>query len=775
MLGMLIGSVLSWPWFIWGILAIGGLLLAIRWEMMILMSLIALGAWWAPDTETDDQFSGEVLEIEHIIESVVRDTDYSEERTQLTLDFPRSLPGSFPESRGLWRIYDSSRLPASGDEMVLPGDTLVIRCKLELPAGQRNPNGFDYRRYLWTRDVQVLLDEPVTVLEIRPRRGFMLSRTLTVARQRIAAQIESWLGRPQSGLAMGLLLGKKQGIDDEMRSQITALGIGHILAVSGLHVGYVVLVLLFLARLIRIPLKCHVIVVGTGLLGYVMLTGAPASVVRASIMAVLFVWGQSLERQANGWNLLGAAAIISILIEPKGLYTASFQLSFSAVAGILYIFPQLRAALQTTSVGEWIYNRRFFRYVVDLFLVGLGAQLGVLPVILSVFHAVSMWVLVANLVVVPLAGLALICIIAALLIWGIWGTLASVVAQAAWLFITLIQVSVEGFSRLPWLQFVTGKPDALELVMIICFIIGLPFIIQSGFARFRFRFLIYALLALNVVIWKSALNRRELVITFLDVGQGDAIHIALPDGEHMLLDAGMWTPQFDYGERVVFPYLRSCGLRRLDAAIISHPQADHMGGFLYILDHIPIKELWDTPNNHRSVLYSRLRNRIKSRNVPVRSVMAGQTVEQGKLRLYILAPDSSQLVTGRANDGSLVFKLGYGATSVLFMGDAEVAVERRLASYGEFLRADWLKVAHHGSATSTTSTLLKLCQPWGALLSVGRNNIYRHPSDEVLDRLNETDAHIHRTDTEGALVITSDGETWQIRGWRRQEPARNFP
>jgi competence protein ComEC len=734
---------------------------------MLLLSIMALGGWWAPNTGNDTQFNSEILARERVIESVIREADYSEERVQLTLEFLKTTPDSLPILRGLWRIYSPVTLPKGAEEILLPGDTLVVLCTLERPARQRNPNGFDYRHYLWTRDIQILLDEPVTVLEVRPQRGFHPTRALTVARKRIAVQIEAWLGRPQSGLATGLLLGDKRGIDDELRSKINALGIGHILAVSGLHVGYVALVLLFLARLLRTPRHANVLIVGLGLLGYVLLTGAPASVVRASIMAVLFTWGQSLERRASGWNLLGAAAIISLLIDPRGLYTVSFQLSFSAVAGILYIYPPLRAAVQRTTAGEWIYSHRAAQYTIDLFLVGLGAQMGVLPVILLVFHAISMWVLAANLIVVPLAGLALICLILALLVWGVWGALATIVAQAAWLFITLIQLSVEGFTRLPWLQFITGKPEPWELIVIFCSILGFPLLFRPGYTRRRVRLLVFSLLIANVLVWKSATARRELEITFLDVGQGDAVHLALPDGRQMLLDAGMWTPQFDYGERVVFPYLRSEGIRHLDGAIISHPQGDHMGGFLYILDHMPIDEIWDTPNKHMSVLYSRLQDRLTSLGTPVRRLKAGQIIRERGVDLYVLSPDIAQLSTGNVNDGSLVIKLVYGATSVLLMGDTEATVEGRLLVYGDFLQTDWLKVGHHGSATSTSSAMLEKCQPQGALISVGRNNIYKHPSEEVIGRLENICPQIHRTDLDGALVLTSDGRTWKITDWRR--------
>ena len=159
-----------------------------------------------------------------------------------------------------------------------------------------------------------------------------------------------------------------------------------------------------LVRLLPVRQRRRFLVVGVGLLGYVFLTGAPPSVVRASIMAFLYAWGRSLERRPGGWNLLGAAAIISLLIHPRSLFTASFQLSFAAVAGILYIYPRFRAWISATPTGEQVYRRWPLRYTLDLFLIGLGAQLGTLPVILSVFHTTSVYVLLANLIIIPPAA-----------------------------------------------------------------------------------------------------------------------------------------------------------------------------------------------------------------------------------------------------------------------------------------------------------------------------------------------------------------------------------
>ncbi|UCH63447.1 MAG: DNA internalization-related competence protein ComEC/Rec2 [Fidelibacterota bacterium] len=764
---MVLGHLSHLPWGLWVGIAVIGMIVSRSYDGALMVVVLALGGWLAPERSQLDELRELDSSRQYLFQGVVRDVRYREDRTDITLNLIAGLHDSLLIRRGLWRIYEGQELPSAGDKAVMPGDTLTLQSRLEWPDGRRNPNGFDYRYYLWARGVDVLIDDPVMVLDVEPGSSFHLGRVVALIRQQIADRMETWLGQPQKGLAMGLLLGDKSGLDDDFRNRINVLGIGHILAVSGLHVGYVVLVLMALVRLLPVPGNRRFIVVGIGLLGYVFLTGAPPSVVRASIMAFLYAWGRSLERQPGGWNLLGAAAIISLLIHPRSLFTASFQLSFAAVAGILYVYPQFRAWISSTIAGEWIYHRRPLRYTLDLFLVGLGAQLGTLPVILSVFHTASVYVLLANLMIIPLAGLAVIGELAAILTAVIWEGLGTIFANAAWLSLTVIQLSVDQLSRLPYTQLIIGHPGPVALVILVAGIIAIPYFFRPGRPRFRLRLAVIVLVMANLLVWRSALADRVLQVTVLDVGQGDAIHLALPDGRHVLVDAGMRNPWFDRGEQVVTPYLRGQGVSRLDVAVISHPQADHMGGFLYLLKHLRIAEIWDTPNRHSAMLYDRLKDLADSLEIPVRRLTTGEVVSLGAVDVFVLSPDSLLLADVlEVNNASLVLKVRYGSTSLLLMGDADRFVELRLLTYDDFLQTDWLKVGHHGSGTSSTLAFLEACRPTGAIVSVGESNIFHHPSEEVMARLTQIAQVVHRTDRDGALVLRSNGEQWHVTDWR---------
>ncbi|MCH7521717.1 MAG: DNA internalization-related competence protein ComEC/Rec2 [Candidatus Marinimicrobia bacterium] len=767
MAGMVLGFATHWHWGLWAGGSLAGLALARRWDGALLLAVFSLGGWLAPPYLPESQLP--VLDEAQplLMRVVVQGVDDRRDRTHLTLQVLEGLPDSLGITRLLWRAAPDDASRGAEITPYLPGDTLLLRGQIAWPDDRRNPNGFDYRFYLWGRRVDALLDAPVEVLAAQPAQQFHLGREMTTARRWVTTQLADWLGERKGALAAGLLLGVKGGIDEDFMSQMRTLGIGHILAVSGLHVGYVVLVLLGLTGLIPWGQATRVVGVGIGLLGYTLITGAPPSVVRASIMAILFLWGRALERKPDVWNILAAAAIISLLIHPRSLFTASFQLSFTAVAGILHLYPRLKAALQSTGVGDWIYGHRPARFVVNLFLLGLGAQAGTLPVTLVVFHSFSLYGLVANLVVIPLAGFAVIGSLVALLTLAFSSGLAALFSDAIWLCLSLMQGAVDLLSQLPHPQVVVGRPGMIGILGLVAGVMAFPYLFASGRVRFRIRFVGLALIMANLMVWRWALGSRVLQVTILDVGQGDAIHLALPDGRQLLVDAGGWNPQYDYGERVVIPYLRGQGIGRIDVAVITHPHADHLGGLAFLLRTLPVGEIWDTPNRYASGVYSRLKALADSLAVPIRILGAGEAVQLGEVDIWVLAPDSAWAAdAANANDASLVLKIRYGGTTLLLMGDAERKVERRLLAYGEVLRTDWLKVGHHGSATSSTVAFLAASQPQGAVVSVGRRNRYGHPAPEALDRLRQVAGVVHRTDRDGALVLRSDGTHWTVVNWR---------
>jgi len=767
MAGMVLGFTIHIGNWVWLAVILLGFMASFRRDGAMLIVALALGGWLAPSYPESSRLA--VIEEGHVFlsEVVVEAVSLRQERQHVTLRFLAGLPDSLGIERGIWRTSRTKLSQCFPGEGPLPGDTLVIAADLAWPRPARNPHGFDDRFYLWTRHVDVGIGDPVEVLDFRPGVGLHTGRYATLVRRWIKGQLNGWLGAERSGVMAGLLLGDKGGIDPHFRRRMTLLGVGHILAVSGLHVGYIVLVLLFMARLVRLRAGQRLVFVAVGLLGYAVLTGLPPSVVRAGLMAVFFLWGRSLERKADPWNLLAAALVISLILDPRTLFTASFQLSFSAVAGILHIYPRLKEVLKNTRMGERLFFRPIPRWSLTLLLVTLGAQLGTLPVTMTYFHGWSIYGLAANLFVVPLAGVAVITCLIALILAAV-PPLAAIFANTTWLALAGIEGVVRILTFLPHPQVVTGQPALLTLMLVAVGVAVFPFMFTPQGPRYRARWAALLLVMGNLLVWPAAWKDRALQVTFLDVGQGDAIHLALPDGRQVLVDAGKAWPSLDPWQNITAQYLRGQGLSRLDVAVISHPHDDHLGGLPQILRTVRVGEVWDTENNYRTRTYLDLKSQADSLGVPIRKLEAGDIVTLGPVDIFVLAPDSLQIarVGDQMNNASLVLKINYGRTTLLLMGDTEVAAERRLLVYGAVLRSQWLKVGHHGSRTASTGAFLAAVSPGGSIISAGRGNRYGHPHAETLHRLQQVSQVLHRTDRDGALVIRSDGEHWQVVEWR---------
>ncbi len=766
MAGIQLGYSLPGPIYFGIIAIVVGMLLSKRWEVGLLVALLGIGWAIAPRYDDGSRYAAPLPTGPDLVLAVVRDIDLRPDADRLTLDLLAGPADSLHIGRGIWRRAPETGEQAASNADIWPGDTLILHAALAWSPAARNPNGFDYRYYLWTRHIDAQVMEPVRLVAHLPRQGWHPGRATAVVRQAIKARLQTWLGSPQAELLAGLLLGDKTGLDRETREQFQRAGVAHLLAVSGLHVGYIVVILLAVATLLRLPGWGRLAAILPFLAGYVLLTGASPSVLRAAIMAGLYLWGRALQRRPNTWNILAAAAIISVLIDPRSQFTPGFQLSFTAVAAILYLLPRLQASLKRTAIGEWLYAGTVRRLTTDLALLSISAQLGTMPLQALYFHILPIYGLVANLLVVPMAGMAVAAGFLALASAPLIGWVGEVFAQTAWLATTGIQYIITRLSTWPLGVVVTGHPGWALPAGLVIVLLGLPRLFTGEWRQRLFYLSAGGLLLANLALWPRVLAARELRVTVLDVGQGDAIHLSLPGREQLLIDFGPATERFDSGARVVGPYLKGLGITRLDGAVITHPHSDHIGGLSWLLENVPMDTLWDTDNTIRNGVYERVLALSDSLAVPRIIRRAGEVVARGKVDLLVLAPDSLQAADpGKENNASLVLLVRYGRTGILLMGDTEQESEWRLLSYGPVLAADWLKIGHHGAVTSGSRLFLEAVAPQGVAISVGRRNRFGHPAAETLARLAAVDS-VHRTDRSGALVLASDGRNWRIVDWR---------
>jgi len=641
---------------------------------------------------------------------------------------------------------------------ILPGDTLIIRGKLKMPPSPRNPGQFDYGAYLRSQNISAVVDREFSILEIiEGNTG--LQRWLFTMRRGIHERLTEAVGFPYAGLASGLLLGEKSGIEPEMNEQFRRLGIIHILAVSGLHVGFVLLVLTVLAKIAMLPRLYRFLFITGGLLFYLGISGGAISVMRAVTMAILYTYGNFREKEILPWSIVGFTAFIFLLIDPSQLYSLSFQLSFGAVGGILFLLAQFKNLTANNERLKSLRRHTSFRWLMDALVVSFGAQLGTFLPIALIFGEIPVWGFAANLVIIPLAGLSVITSLIISLIMPISAQIGNVYGEALWGELFLMDKIALLMNHLPFQLIFFHGWDIFALILLFAGMIMLVTISQN---RYKFRAITVCLLLSNYFIWTYNLDTPEMRVTFLDVGQGDACIIE--DGERtILVDAGYAGFGKDYGKWVVLPYLKHRGIDNIDLVVMTHPHADHIGGLETVLKNITINKIWDTHNNFESSIYGRILDRAELNNSNIRFPQPGDIYQLGEMKLTVLFPDS--LIAGKMeniNNASIIFRLDYYKHSFLFTGDAEIQAERLVTNLDNLLQVDVVKVGHHGSSTSSIISMVKHVSPKYAIISLGQNNRYGHPSEKIVQRWMDSGAEVFRTDESGAVIIGVDGKGMSI-------------
>ena len=670
------------------------------------------------------------------------------------------------------------------------GDTIELQGVLRRPNEQRNPGGFDYRSYLARRGVFGILYPNRGQEIIRTHRsGFPPLRWTETLRRRVEIVIDEAYeeNRVHAQVLKGMLLGLRNELSPDILDAFRNSGSIHILAVSGLHVGLIATVCFFGFSLLRLPRKATDLLTIAAVVLYACLVGFRPSVFRASLMAVIFLISRIIERDRDLFNLLAFAALVLLLINPAQLWDIGFQLSFAAVASIVYLMPKWESFIAriiglnrtdpTVDQDSAMSLRSVWMRGVWWLAMGLGvtlsAQVGTTLIGVWHFHRMYPIGLVAGLFTVGLAAFLVNVTLVSVLLGLIWLPLAIPFAYAnhfvLWVFLGLIE-----FFGQPWAVLKMPPPSFGFLVIYTacCFAV----VHWVWVWMHRKQVMVIGLMVLSIWIWDAAWREqgRLLEVTFLDVGQGDAAFVRFPDGKTMLVDGGLNSSRievneagipkrvgFDNGERTLDPFLCHVGTFTLDLLLLSHPDNDHGGGFAHILREFGVKRTLGVPHqNLRQSTHQILHELVHAKDIPHELGYAGPIELTSTAKLELLYPfdeASINLHDRDINNDSLVLKLTYGDMRILFTGDIGRKVELKLVESGVDIGAEIVKVPHHGSKTSSSAEFLDAVRPQYAIFSLGQRNRYRFPSEEVVARYRERGCHVLRTDQLGAIRLRTDG------------------
>lgn len=764
----------------------------------VLVAFIAGGAFLhlAHQPPTPPHIDARADEVVILSGCIVDPPVFSSDREQFTLELDR-------DARARVSLYVREGQKPQALEY---GQLAEIDARLRMPKNYRNPGSFDYEGYLARRSVfwtaSVVSGEPVRILP--GSCGNVFDKAIFRLRTKALARIDELFPGDtySSAMLQAILIGESAGLEKAWTEHFRRTGTYHALVISGLHVSVLAGVLLLLLRLLMLGELPSLAITAVAAWLYAFVSGAQVPVTRAAAGFTLFLIARYFYRQSRILNLIAAVAIGFLLYDPYQLFEASFQLSFLSIAAIAVIAvpivgwcvqPFARGAvalgdadrdlhlearvaafrvemrLLAETAALWLRVPfswteaalggclRLFYYLVELAVISASVQAGLILPMVYYFHRVSLSGLSANLLVVPL--MSAVVPVGFLAIFTGWG-------PAAWTAKLLLQISAWVVDRHASWEPGIRIPDP-PAWLALAFTAALVIAVWPG--RLRLVRVVPATALLAVVLWHPFvpnLTPGQMELTAIDVGQGESLFLALPSGKLMLMDGGgipvfgkRAKPRLDIGEDVVSPYLWSRSIRRVDVIAMSHAHDDHMGGIPALIENFRPAELWTAslPESARSV-----REAAKRFGTRIVVLAARRTIEYGGVSFQVLSPPADYAFsdTGK-NDESLVMRVAYGSHTFLLTGDIESRMEQALLDTGPG-RINVLKVAHHGSKTSTAENFIEATQPQFAIVSAGTGNPYRHPNTQVLKGLSEHHAAILRTDLAGLITIRSDGRRFTL-------------
>lgn len=617
------------------------------------------------------------------------------------------------------------------------GNLIEIKGEYSAPEVARNYKGFDYSQYLKTLNIYGTIKvEESKIINKNQLSPILIS--INNIKEKMIDNANRNMPKRTANLLLGILIGERDNIQEDIIESFRTANLSHILAVSGAHTSYIILGITYLISKSKTPKRIGYIITIINLLIFIIITGASYSVVRACIMAIVVIGAKICYRKENFFTSICISLIIILIQNPFAINDIGLKLSFMGTAGIV-IFNK--------SITNFFIKLKIKQKIAEALSVTFSAQLMIMPITILNFNIISLTFFISNILASPLLGIIIIFGFISIFISSILNPISKILFLILHIFLELLILVSKVTEKIPGSSILVKTPNILFAIVyyILILFFNYFFVIKQNPTR-RFHkkiikiitikniknaFKVIAVVFLIILLLTRIVRiiNPTLKIYFIDVGQGDSTLIVTPKNKKILIDGG------EGKTNVLFQYLLDRRINKIDYIIISHFDSDHCNGLIEIIEKMRVENIVMSKQSKESEEYKKILEIIKQKNIKVSSVKAeDKIIIEKNLYTKILNP-AEKFEFQDLNNNAIVAKLVYKNFSMLFTGDIEKAEENLAKKYKNELKSTILKVAHHGSKTSTSEEFLKYVEPQIALIGVGENNKFGHPNQITIEKL----------------------------------------